>query len=161
MIFVISVCFLFVCFGGVILFGAPYLPVLKPQLKMIFDLPGVSAGNKILDLGCGDGRVLMEAAKKGIYCVGYELNPILALIAWVRTFRYRKYVKIIWGNYWQKEWPEADFIFTFLLDRYMRKLDDRIQIYKHRPITLISFAFEVPEKKPETSKDGVYIYFYD
>lgn len=160
MIWMIIVAVLLVCFGGVLLFGAPYLPTLTPQVKTALQLAGLKPGDTLIELGCGDGRVLIAAAKQGYRAVGYELNPILALIAWIRTRRYRRQVRVVWGNFWQAEWPPADAIFTFLLNRYMRKLDQRCQKYSHKPVRLISFAFQIPGKKPRRHQSGIYVYDY-
>src|SRR5579884_362002 len=131
-----------ICFAGVLLFGAPYLPTLKPQIETALTLAQLKPGQTLIELGCGDGRVVLAAAKKGIKVVGYELNPILALTAWLRTRHYRRQVKIVWGNFWLKDWPPADAIFVFLLYRYMVKLDKKCMQYKYKPVKLISFAFD-------------------
>jgi len=148
------------CFGGVLLFGAPYLPTLTPQVHAALELADVKPGETLLELGCGDGKVLIAAAQIGVYAVGYELNPILALIAWLRTRRFRKQVRVVCGNFWTQQWPAADVIFTFLLDRYMGKLDDRIVHSTESPVRLVSFAFRIPHKKVVAEKSGVFLYHY-
>ncbi len=149
---------LIVCFGSVLLFGAPYLPTLTPQVKAALELADLKPGQTMLELGCGDGRVLAAAARAGLNVVGYELNPLLAFVAWARTRRYRKQVKVIWGDFWRAEWPPADAAFTFLLSRYMKKLDRKCARYPHRPFRLVSFAFKIPGKKPAAERRGVYLY---
>lgn len=149
-----------VCFAGVLLAGAPYLPTLKPQVKTALELANLKPGQTLLELGCGDGRVLLAAARQGINSVGYELNPIMAFIAWARTRRHRRYVTVVWGNFWRADWPPAEVIFTFLLPRYMAKLDKKCIQYSHKPVMLLSFAFAIPGKKPSRHKNGVYAYDY-
>jgi hypothetical protein len=157
---VVIVGVLLVCFAGVLLFGAPYLPTLKPQVKTALNLAGLKPGDTLIELGCGDGRVLIAAAKQGYKAVGYELNPLLALVAWVRTRRYRGRVRVVWGDFWRVEWPPAQAIFVFLLPRYMKKLDKKCSRYAHRPARLISFAFQIPDKKPRRRQKGVFVYDY-
>lgn len=149
-----------ICFGGVLLFGAPYLPTLTPQVATALKLANLQPGETLLELGCGDGKVVIAAAKQGIQVVGYELNPILAAIAWLRTRRYKKHVRIIWGDFWKQTWPPADAIFTFLLPRYMEKLDAHMSAYQHKPVVLVSFAFAVPRRKPAVEKAGLFVYRY-
>lgn len=148
------------CFGGVLIFGAPYLPTMKPQVDAALKLANLKPGDTILELGSGDGKVLIAAAKKGINSVGYELNPLLVVLSWLRTRKYRKNVKIIWGNFFTKEWPNHQAIFTFLLPRLMLKLDKKVIQSKHKPVKLISFAFEIPNRKPIKIDQGVYLYLY-
>jgi 16S rRNA A1518/A1519 N6-dimethyltransferase RsmA/KsgA/DIM1 with predicted DNA glycosylase/AP lyase activity len=156
----LTVVFLVMCFSVVLLFGAPYLPTLSKQKETALDLLDLRPGQTLLELGSGDGRVLLAAAKRGIKTVGIELNPILFVISLIVTFRYRKDVKIIWGNFWSKKWPETDGIFVFLLDKYMPKLDKRIKTGQRKPTKVASFAFEITGKKPTKEKDGVFLYGY-
>ncbi len=148
-------------FGFVVAFGAPYLPTLKSQADTALDLLDLKPGQTLLELGCGDGRVAKQAAKRGLKVIGYELNPILVLIARIHTFKYRKQVSIKWRNYWSAKWPATDGIFVFLLDRYMKKLDKKIiQEYKGRRVKLVSYTFMIPGKKPAKLANGVYLYRY-
>jgi SAM-dependent methyltransferase len=149
-----------ICFGGVLLVGAPYLPTLEPQVRAALDLAGLKTGDTLLELGCGDGKVLIAAARQGIKVVGYELNPLLVVLAWLRTRRYRRNVRIIWGDFWRRPWPEAGAVFTFLLPKYMPKLDKKVMQYPHKPVKLVSFAFEIPHKTLARTKQGVYLYIY-
>ncbi len=159
---VVSLIFLMVlaCFGAVLLFGAPYLPTLTPQVSPALKLAELKAGDTLLELGCGDGKILIAAAKQGINSVGYELNPIMAAVAWARTRKYRKNVKIIWGDFWKIAWPPAGAIFVFLLPKYMEKLDTKVIQYSTKPVKLISFAFKIPGKKHDAFQNGLYVYEY-
>ncbi len=156
------ICLLLVlAFGFVVFYGAPYLPTLGKQAETALDLLDLKPEQTLLELGSGDGRVLIAAAKRGLNVTGYELNPILALFSWVRTRKYGAQIKVVWGNYWHKDWPPTDGIFVFLLDKYMERLDTNIiQKYPGKKIKLVSFAFEVPNKKPIKTKRGLYLYAY-
>lgn len=148
-------------FGLVVLFGAPYLPTLNRQTIAALDLLDLKPGQTLLELGSGDGRVLIAAAKRGVNSIGYELNPLLVIYSRIRTWRQRGLITVHWGNYWRKDWPPTDGIFVFLLDKYMKKLDTNIiQRYPNRRVKLVSFAFKIPGKKPTKEIDGVYLYVY-
>lgn len=153
----VGVLVLVLTFGGVILRGAPYLPTLRTHAETAIDLLGLQPGQTVLELGSGDGQVLLVAARAGLNVVGIELNPVLVLISRLRTWKYRKQVRIIWGDFWRVDWPEVDGVFTFLLDRFMPKLDVYMQQIK-KP--LVSFAFKVPNRPVEAEKDGVFLYRY-
>lgn len=157
---VIIAALLIICFAGVLLAGAPYLPTLKPQVKTALELADLKPGQTLIELGCGDGRVLLAAAHQGLNAVGYELNPLMALVAWLRTRRYRRQVRVVWGNFWRADWPPAGAIFTFLLPRYMTKLDKKCMQYSDKPVKLVSFAFEIPAKRIKRHQNGVYLYDY-
>lgn len=144
-------------FGATVFFGAPYLPTLTPQIIAALDLLDIKPGQTVLELGCGDGKVLLAAARHGYRAVGIELNPVLAGIAWLRTRRYRGQIRIVWGSYWHREWPPSDGVYVFLIDRFMPKLDQRMRQYGGK---LTSVAFRVPGRRPDAEKYGVYLYDY-
>lgn len=144
-------------FGGVLLYGAPYLPTLRTQVEAAFELLNLRKGNTLLELGCGDGKVLVAAAQKGYKAVGIELNPLLFVISWLRSLPYRGQVRVIWGDYWRVEWPDSDGVFVFLVDKYMPKLDVKMKNYK-KP--LASVAFKIPNREIAAQKSGVFLYRY-
>lgn len=147
-------------FGFVLLFGAPYLPTLDTQVTAALELVDLKKDHHMLELGCGDGKVMIAALKSGAYVTGYELNPILAGIAWVRTRRYGKRAKVICGNFWTRPLPPADAIFVFLLPKYMAKLDKKITQEISNPVKLVSFAFKVETKQVAAEKSGIFLYTY-
>lgn len=149
-----------ICFAFVLLFGAPYLPTLTVQTKAAMELAGPGAGKTMLELGCGDGKVLIAAAANGWQVIGYELNPLLAAVSWLRTRRYRRQVRVVCGNFWKQKWPDCDAIFVFLLPKYMKKLDKKIIQECRKDVKLVSFAFEIPDKNPAAQSNGVRLYTY-
>lgn len=155
-----SIFVIVLCFGLVVFFGAPYLPTLKPQIKIALDLLDLKSGQKMLEIGSGDGRVLKAAAERGWRVVGYELNPILVIISLLVTRKYRKQVTIVWGDGFRKEWPVTDGIFIFGLNRLMPKLHTKIVQNGHVPVKVVSFTFRIPNRKPDAEKDGVFLYKY-
>lgn len=150
------------CFAFVLLVGAPYVPTLPEQSQIAMDMVDLKPGETLLELGSGDGKVLLAAAERGWNAVGIELNPILVVVSWLRTWRYRKQVKVVWGNLWRSnKWPQSEGVFVFLLPRYMEKLDREISKWHTKPVTLVSFAFPIPHKKTlRKHKLGVYTYEY-
>lgn len=151
---------LVLCFGLVVFFGPPYLPTLTSHMNLALDMLALKKGDTMLELGCGDGRVLIAAAKRGWNVVGYELNPLLVLLCRIRTWRYRRQVRVVWGNFWLGTWPPADGIFGFVLPKYMTKLDKRIVQWHGKPVRLASFAFAIPGRKPLRTENGVFLYEY-
>jgi SAM-dependent methyltransferase len=150
-----------VAFGVVVFVGPPYLPTMRKQTETALDMLDLKPGQVLLELGSGDGRIMLAAAKRGLKVVGIELNPFLVFISWIVTFKYRSQVRLIWGSYWGPPWPRADAIFTFMLPKYMGKLDERVQKWRPEVATkLASFAFAIPDKEPIAKKDGVYLYEY-
>lgn len=173
-------------FSFVLLFGAPFLPTLSNRKKDALELLDLKPGQVLLELGSGDGRMLIEAAKLGIKGIGYELNPLLVMYSKLISFKYRKLVTIKLANYWQIRLPECDGIYVFLLNPYMSKLhnkitqeiSNRVNPVGTRPpkggrdgsdkllpgsdgVNVVSFAFQIPEKKHAKEINGMYLYVYN
>ena len=77
-------CAVVLTFGLTLFFGAPYLPTLRAQVPEALDLLQLKAGDTLIEIGSGDGRILAAAAGRGLLAVGYEINPILVIISRMR-----------------------------------------------------------------------------
>ncbi|HET7528871.1 MAG TPA: class I SAM-dependent methyltransferase, partial [Candidatus Saccharimonadales bacterium] len=124
------------------------------------DLLDLKKGQTVYDLGCGDGRFLKAAARRGIKSVGYELNPFMFAYAWLTTRRYRRLVKVRWGNFWKADLSDADAIFIFLLTKYMARFDEFVKAKAPKGVKVASHAFKIPGKKPAAKEYGVFLYKY-
>jgi len=156
----LTLLFLLACFSFVLLFGAPYLPTLTKHMHMAMDMIDLQPGQTLLELGCGDGKVLVAAAQRGLQVIGYELNPLLVLVCLWRTRHYRKLVRVRWRNFWSVDLPPTDGIFVFVLQRQMPKLHTKIMQEAKKPLKLVSFAFTMSNQQPVRSVKGVYLYEY-
>jgi SAM-dependent methyltransferase len=147
-------------FGLGALMGAPYLPVWGNDADGLLELARIKPGQKLLDLGAGDGKLLKAAARRGIYGEGWEINPLVYLVAVINCWRYRKLIKLHFGDYWRASLPQADAIYVFLIDRYMAKLDRKLVAEVSRPTTVISYVFEIPGRQAVRSTKNSYCYLY-
>ncbi|XP_072009070.1 ATP synthase subunit C lysine N-methyltransferase isoform X3 [Engystomops pustulosus] len=64
----------------------PYVPASEIQVENVLKMLQFRSGT-IVDIGSGDGRIVIAAAKKGFQAVGYELNPWLV---WYSRYRARR-----------------------------------------------------------------------
>ena len=149
-------------FSLVIFRGAPYLPTLKQQIDDALDLLDLQEGQTLLELGSGDGRFLAACARRGLYSVGYELNPLFVICTRLRYYKYRKFISVRWGDYWKADWPNSDGMYVFLLQKYMKKLDTKVVRYANdKPYKVVSFGFTIPDRKPTKTKKGLSLYIYE
>jgi len=147
----------FVC---VLFFGAPYLPTRRVQADQALDMLNLKPGEVFVDLGCGDGAMLVQAAKRGLTSYGYELNPLVWFVAYARTIRYRKTTKVYLKNFWDIKLPAGTKgVYVFLLDKFMTRLDRKLT-KELKGAKLVSYTFKVPGKKPATSLQAMNLYRY-
>jgi SAM-dependent methyltransferase len=154
---------LFITFAFVVFFGAPYVPTLKKQQTIAIDLLKLKPGQVFYDLGCGDGRLLNAAAAKNVKAVGYEINPLLAGLAWLRTRQRKTDIEIVCGNFWKANLSDADAVFVFLVERHMKRLDKFLSNqFKDRAtkVMVASFGFKIPNRKITAKQGAIFLYEY-
>ena len=148
-------------YGFVILFGAPFLPTMKKQRKDALDLLDLKPGQVFVDLGSGDGRLLVLAAQRGLKVVGYEINPFLWLYSWLRTRRYGRQVKIKLQSFWRADLSAVDGVFVFLITNHMERLD-RLLAGRggKKDLKVVSHAFRIPGQKSAQKLGALFLYIY-
>lgn len=144
--------------GG--LAGAPWVPMRQVDVNKILDDCRLSKGETLIELGCGDGRLLKAAAKRDIKAIGYEINPVMWFIAWATNIRYYPKVRVRLGNFWWSSWKQADAVVTFLVPRSMNRLEQKAGQELKKGSKLLSYVFVLPGKKAAKKHGRWYIYDY-
>ncbi|MBM4093960.1 MAG: hypothetical protein FJ276_31820 [Planctomycetes bacterium] len=52
-----------------------YVPTPYEVVEKMLDMANVRKGEVVYDLGCGDGRIVVAAAKRGAKATGWDINP--------------------------------------------------------------------------------------
>ncbi len=153
---------LILAYGFVIPFGAPFLPTMKKDRKVALDLLDLKPGQLFIDLGSGDGSLLVLAAQRGLRAEGYEINPFLWLYSWVRTRRYGRRVKVRLKSFWKANLSEADGVFVFLITHHMERLAKLIDSRSSRKkLKVVSHAFEIPGREHSQKVGALFLYIYN
>lgn len=152
---------LIAAYGLVIFFGAPFLPTLRAERERALDLLDLKKGQLLIDLGSGDGIMLVMAAQRGLRAVGYEINPFLWLYSWLRTRRYGRRVKVKMVSFWRADLGEADGIFVFLITHHMKHLDRLLSARQSKkPLKVVSNSFKIPGRKIKKTSGPMFLYEY-
>lgn len=148
--------------------GAPFVPIHKKRLDMALDFLNLKPGQKIADLGSGDGRVLIELAKKGVIAIGYEINPLLVLKAKmaIKKQGLSKLAFCHWNSFWKMNFSDFDAVFVFGITHIMKGIENKAQKELKPGAKLVCFVFPLPPHqtklwcggKPIFADNGVYIY---
>jgi len=158
--------YLLILIGIILVFGtavyasfraAPWLPVFKKDIKRIIKFSGIKKGDKVFDLGCGDGRVLIGLANntEAEYLIGYEVSFLFYVWSKLRVFftRLSRQVEIRYGDFLNKDLSSADVVFCFLTPMAMKKLKPKFEKELQPGTTIISYSFTIPGwKEIETSQ---------
>lgn len=149
--FEISLLVLLAIFGGTFIYaslrGAPWLPTKARDIERMFAAVKIEPGQVFYDLGCGDGRLLLIAAEKGAFCVGYEVSLMPYLSAQLRRLfsKHRKKIKIVFGDLWFADFRKADVIYFFLQPQHMEKLKQKLLSEMKQGRQVVSYCWPVAD----------------
>jgi SAM-dependent methyltransferase len=171
MIFLLQILFYFLAFAffGYVIYlmlystlrGGPYAPMGPKKIKVMMDLLKIKPGEKAVDLGSGDGRIVIELARRGAIAFGYEINPLLVL--WsrynIRKEGLQNKATIIWKDYWREDFSSFDIVTLYVLPHMMgpikRKLKKELRSKNAR---IAANYFKFPDLKESKKKDTIYLY---
>mmetsp|Transcript_4581 Transcript_4581/g.9886 ORF Transcript_4581/g.9886 Transcript_4581/m.9886 type:complete len:189 (-) Transcript_4581:614-1180(-) len=146
---------------------AVYYPTPDAVIMRMLNLADVGPKDVIFDLGCGDGRVLITAAKRhGTRGVGYELDPELAAAATanVTSSKVDHLVRIIHGDASKANVSEATVLALYLSDRGNRQLVQKLRPTLQPGTRIVSFFFEIENWQRNLAKtdstDNLSVYLY-
>ncbi len=146
-----------------IFFGAPWHPLLPGTIRRILRFAEVQPGETICDLGCGEGRVLIAAAKEfSAQAVGVEIDPLKILLArfLVRINGVGDRVKIVQGNLFDFDPGSADVLYLYLTHQAMDKLFPEI-LKKLKPsVRIVSYRFCLRGMTPEKVSEDKTLFLY-
>ena len=145
----------------------PFVPTPKKNVKIIVDQLGLKPGQKFYDLGCGDGRFLIEAEKQGAKALGFEISPWAFFRAKIKILLYKSKVKVLYKNFYHENLAGADAVFCFLIDTIMPKVEKKLKEELKPGAKIACYGFKLPTWKPEkvidlkpSDKRSSHIYLY-
>jgi cyclopropane fatty-acyl-phospholipid synthase-like methyltransferase len=131
------------------LVGAPFVPTPMRAVKKMLKISGIKKGQKIYDIGCGDGRIVHHASKHyGADAVGYELSPPVYVMAKLRGLFLKSKAKIVFGDFRKQNISDADFILCYMLPRTMKNFRKKFEKEMKKGAKIISYAFNIHDWKP-------------
>lgn len=131
----------------------PYVPTPQPVVDKMLEIAKVGKNDVVYDLGCGDGRIVITAAReRGARGVGIDLNPqrIAEAKANAESAGVNGQVKFMVGDLFTADFSEASVVTLYLLPDVNRAL--RPQLWKQLKIgtRVVSHDFDMgPEWPPE------------
>lgn len=107
-------------------------------------------GKTFVDLGCGDGRLLVAICQKtGARGIGFELSRWPFFKASLHAKQSMLPITIRRKNFLKASLSEADAVFCYLFDTAMPRVEQKLQRELKPGATVISYAFPFPNWKPE------------
>jgi ribosomal protein L11 methylase PrmA len=146
-------------------FRSPFVPSNRKTLEKMLKVAKIQKGERVIDLGCGDGRIVFRAENEfGAIAEGYEISVFVWLLAQSNKILKRAKSKIYRRNFFTADLSKADVVFCYLLPEVMQKLSPKFKKELKHGARIISASFSLHDWKAQKiySKDGrvgkVFIY---
>lgn len=130
----------------------PYVPTPEPVVDAMLDLAGVGAGDVVLDLGSGDGRIVVAAARDyGARAMGVDLNPKRVAEARenAREAGVADRVRFERGDLFDADLSRADVLTLYLLPEVNLRLRAAILDQMRPGARVVSHDFDMGEWGPD------------
>ncbi len=126
-------------------YGVPYVPTKMDMVKKVVNKVMMKKGEKLVELGSGDGRVAVEFAKMyPVQVVGYERNLLLLAIARLRyltTWKKRGVVRFVSGDLSQVSFRGLDVVYMYLLPSVIDRLTPKLEKELKRGARVVSYDY--------------------
>ncbi len=142
-------------------FGAPFVTTPSKIINEMFKLVGLNSQDVLIDMGSGDGRILIAAGKICKKTIGYEINPFLVL--WTNLFAHingvQNEVHVYMKNYQKANIKEGTIIILYSIRGHLPKIEKKIKKELKPGVKIISYKFPLSNFALINKTDsGIFLY---
>ena len=145
-------------------FGPPSVPTRHDRIRKALQLAKLQPNEVLYDLGAGDGRVLVIAAKEfGAQAVGVEIGPVQCAISWGNAFRngIGSKVKVEMANFYHTNLGRADVVFAYLTSDQAGRLQEKLKEELKKGARVVTISFNLPDWEPAYLDRENLIFLYE
>lgn len=142
----------------------PFVPTPQEVVDKMIELAGVKKGDTVYDLGSGDGRIVITAAKKGARAVGFEIDGDLVKESRenIRKAGVQNLAEIRQQDILTVDLSPASVVTMYLLPDVNLKLKPNLLSQLKPGSRVVSHAFDMGDWKPDKTErvNGRTVYFW-
>ncbi|XP_058536077.1 ATP synthase subunit C lysine N-methyltransferase isoform X1 [Ochotona princeps] len=128
----------------------PFVPATPKQVENVLKMLQCRSGS-VVDIGSGDGRIVVAAAKAGFRAFGYELNPWLVWYARYQAWRAGVHgsTKFYISDLWKVTFSQYTNVVVFGVPQMMLQLEKKLELELKDDARVIACRFPFPHWTPE------------
>jgi SAM-dependent methyltransferase len=132
----------------------PYVPTPPELVERMLELAQVTSSDYLIDLGCGDGRIAIAAARRGAHALGVDLDParIGEAVAAAEFAGLGNLVRFRREDLFRTAIYEASVIALYLLPSVNLRLRPRLLTELRPGSRVVSHNFDMGEWRPEADE---------
>ncbi|XP_077259419.1 ATP synthase subunit C lysine N-methyltransferase isoform X2 [Temnothorax americanus] len=141
----------------------PYVPATRQQIKNVIRALNGRSGS-LIDLGSGDGRIVLAAAKRGFKAHGIELNTWLVWYSRLQALinGLSSETAFLKQDLWKHHLGNYDNVVIFGVDQMMGDIEKKFNTELRRDSLVIACRFPLPNTRPVVTigrgVDTVWVY---
>ena len=141
---------------------APFRPTPAPLVERLLDLAGVGSGDRLIDLGCGDGRILLAAARRGAEACGIDRDAarIAQAQAAAEAAGLADRIRLSLGDLFDADLHGFDVVTLFLLPHVNRWLEPKLMSELAPGARIVGSSFPMPHWAPAAVEDHEHTKLY-
>jgi precorrin-6B methylase 2 len=146
------------------LYGLPLVPTKHERIRKALKLANLQPDEVLYDLGAGDGRVLLIAAREfGAKAVGIEVGPIQCVLILLRAVAsgFGNQIQIRWANFYKADLRDADVVFVYATSNEVMKLASHLEKQLKHGARVVSISADFPEWEPSAFDKHDLIFVYE
>jgi len=135
---------------------APYVPTVAEDVELMLEMGAVGPGDYVIDLGAGDGRIVITAALRGAHGLGLELDRELVALARARAraAEVDDQVAFVEGDIFLADLADASVVTLYLMPEVNLRLRPKL-LQELKPGTrVISNSFDMGDWEPDRHEIG-------
>jgi SAM-dependent methyltransferase len=142
----------------------PYVPTPQNVVEKMLDMANVGPGDYVIDLGSGDGRIVIAAAKRGAFGHGVDIDPVRIKEASENAKKAEVENKVLFvqDNIFSTDFSRASVVTMYLLNSVNLQLRSHL-LGRLKPGTrIVSHNFDMGDWKPDNNvrEETSNIYFW-
>lgn len=140
--------------------GAPYVKTNDSDSEEILKLVKKYQPKRVLDMGSGNGKLVILLAQNGLKVDGIEINPLLV---WKSRREIKKRglqdrASIKWGSFWKYDTSKYDLVTLYAIQHIMPRLETKLKNELPKGSCVISNYFKFPNLEPAQKVGRIQIY---
>ncbi len=148
--------------------GAPWVGSRKKDVQRFLKIADIKPGQVVYDLGSGDGRIVIAAAKIGARAIGLEVSLLPYLLSKIKQgWAHLPNLTIKYKDFFREDLSSADIVYIFLTAKAHRRLKEKLEKELKSGAKVITYVWPIPgwqpikKDKPGAQSIALYLYQLD